>query len=213
VLASAGGDRELLAETTDAILAATAPRPFRHLGTRWRIPANLPENEDREERIVVTPFAVQPELPIWLTGPGAEEVARARGLSHVCGADETPEHAASAWAATAAALGPGSQRLRRPALRPLPTDAAGSFDAPALVAALRAEQRLWGLDTAVVRLPPTLEDRARERAMLVLATRVRPRIVLDALPPGIEEHWDEAFAEPRQDDGRGPRPASAGRGT
>jgi hypothetical protein len=149
---------------------------------------------------VVTPFAVQPELPIWLLGPRVAEVARARGLSHVSGPDETPEQAASAWAATAAALGPGACRLRRPALRALQTDSAGSFDAAALVAALLDERRLWGLDTVVLRLPAALDQRARERAMRALATRVRPRVVLDALPHGIEEHWDDALAQSLQDD-------------
>jgi hypothetical protein len=194
VLESVGRDRDLLAETTDAILAATSPRPFRHHGARWRIPANLPENEDHEARLAVTPYCVQPELPIWLAGPESDGVARERGLSHVSGAGESAEDAARAWAATERALGPGARRLRRPALRAVHADADGDLDDAALVAMLRAEQRLWDVDIAVLRLPAALDDRARARAMRRVASRVRPRVVLDALPPGLEAYWDEALA-------------------
>jgi hypothetical protein len=63
-----------------------------------------------------------------------------------------------------------------------------SFDADALVAVLRQEQAVWGLDVAVRELP-LLADDAYERAFGSLASAVRPRLQLDALPAGLEELW------------------------
>jgi alkanesulfonate monooxygenase SsuD/methylene tetrahydromethanopterin reductase-like flavin-dependent oxidoreductase (luciferase family) len=193
VLQDVADDAELLAETVDVILAALSPRPFRHEGVRWRIPANLPENDQPEERIVVTPSVVQTELPVWMMGPAAAVVARERGLPRVSDAEERPDAAESAWTATETALGPAARRLRRPALRAVAADQAGAFDDDELVARLRAEQRAWGLDTAILRLPTQLDDRARAHAVRRIATRVRPRVVMHELPAGLEGHWKEVL--------------------
>jgi alkanesulfonate monooxygenase SsuD/methylene tetrahydromethanopterin reductase-like flavin-dependent oxidoreductase (luciferase family) len=167
---SAGdGDPGLLAETVDVLLAATAPRPFAHHGERWMIPALLPENDGTAPMITLTPPCVQVELPIWLTGPGAPAIAAERGL-------------AWARAETETTAGPEPLRIRRPALRRLDDD-------DALVARLRAEQREWGLDFAVLRPPAVLDDAAWEAWVRRVATRIRPRVIQDELPDGLEEYW------------------------
>jgi alkanesulfonate monooxygenase SsuD/methylene tetrahydromethanopterin reductase-like flavin-dependent oxidoreductase (luciferase family) len=190
VIADSGHDSELLAETVEVILAATAPRPFRHAGRRWQIPANLPENDQHEARIAVTPPVLQTELPVWLLGLAAAQVAREWALSCVVELDEAPAQAAKAWEQAGELIGQAVARLRRPALRPLVAGGDGGFDHRAVVAQLRGEAVLWGLDTAVLRLPGDLDDRGRVAAIQRIATHVRPRVVLDALPPGLESHWD-----------------------
>jgi alkanesulfonate monooxygenase SsuD/methylene tetrahydromethanopterin reductase-like flavin-dependent oxidoreductase (luciferase family) len=190
VIADPGHDSDLLAETVEVILAASAPRPFRHAGRRWQIPANLPENDQHEARVVVTPRVVQTELPVWLLGLGAARVAREWALSCVAALDEAPAQAAKAWEEAAELIGRAVARLRRPALRPIAAGGDGGFDHHAVVEQLRGEEVLWGLDTAVLRLPGDLDDRARVAAIQRIATHVRPRLVLDVLPPGLEIHWD-----------------------
>ena len=183
----------LLAETADVVLAAAAGVPFRHQGRHWTIPAELAANERHESHVTVTPPSPQPEPPLWLAGPGAPAVARERGLSHVAGQDDDADAAAAAWSATDLRLGAAAQRLRRPALRRVQATATGQFDAPGLVAQLTAERQGWGLDTAIIVLGADLDDAARCAAVTRLAERVRPRIALHALPPGLERHWDEVL--------------------
>jgi alkanesulfonate monooxygenase SsuD/methylene tetrahydromethanopterin reductase-like flavin-dependent oxidoreductase (luciferase family) len=193
VLEDDRGDAELLAETTDVVLAAIAPRPFRHEGPRWRIPANLPENDQHEERIILTPQAVQTELPVWLLGPSAAEVARARALSHVALQDDGVDAMRGEWQQTEGALGPAAARPRRPAVRLLDADDRGEIDADGVVAQLRADQRAWSMDTAILKLPAGLDEAAFALAARRIATRVRPRVTMDELPPGIESHWKEVL--------------------
>ena len=128
VLQDVVGDGDLLAETVDAVLSAVAPRPFRHEGRRWKIPANLPENDQPEERIIVTPQVVQTELPVWLAGPASSEVARARGLAHVTPSAGGTQKARREWELTEAATGPASRRLRRPWQQDLDVSGDGAFD-------------------------------------------------------------------------------------
>jgi alkanesulfonate monooxygenase SsuD/methylene tetrahydromethanopterin reductase-like flavin-dependent oxidoreductase (luciferase family) len=194
VLEELAGDADLLAETVDVVLAGTAPRPFRHDGPRWHIPANLPENDQGEERIIVTPFVVQTELPVWLIGPAAADAARSRGLAHVARGDDGTQVAEQEWTATEAALGRTARRLRRPLLQFLETDDSGRFDVDAVVDRLRADRQAWGMDTAVFRLPASLDDDARAHAVHRLSSLVRPRIVMNELPAGLEQHWKEALA-------------------
>jgi Luciferase-like monooxygenase len=183
----------LLAETADVVLAAAAGVPFRHQGRQWTIPAELDANERHQSHVTMTPLSPQPEPPLWLAGPAAPTVARERGLSHVAGEDDDAAAAAAAWSATELRLGAAAARLRRPALRRVTATAAGAFDAPGLVAELTAERQGWGLDTVIIVLPAGLDDPARCAAVTRLAERVRPRIVLHALPPGLERHWDEVL--------------------
>ncbi len=54
-------------------------RPVRHHGQRWKVPAGLPANENTTESVMVTPKPAQIEVPIWLTGSSAPELARWTG--------------------------------------------------------------------------------------------------------------------------------------
>lgn len=188
-LADEEGDEELLAETADALLAATAARPFAHAGRRWRIPAGLPENDGHSRLIALTPATVQIELPVWLCGQGAAEVARPRCLCSVSAEQSSPAGAAAEWSITERTLGLAAARLPRPALRPLTVDGGGGFDEDALVERLREEQRGWGLDVAILRPSGELDGRAWRALVGRVASRVRPRLVQDELPSGLEDHW------------------------
>jgi hypothetical protein len=167
------GDEALIDETVDVVLTACAPTPFRHDGNRWRIPATLDENDQHERRVIVTPLIVQTELPVWLCGAAAAAVARARGLRHV----------------TPIAV---SKRTRdeRPILElDVDSDARGLFDTDRLVTDLLECREARGVDIALLRLPAGLENDAWTAAVDRLARHVRPRVLMDALPPGLEEHW------------------------
>ncbi len=70
-LAAAGEDLALLR-------AALAPRPVRHQGPRWTVPAGL-DGHEAPAAIEVTPKPVQLELPVWLTGAAAVALAEVTG--------------------------------------------------------------------------------------------------------------------------------------
>lgn len=167
VLAVGSDDEALLAETVDLLFLSFAARPFAYDGTRWKVPARLPEHEHTDERVRVTPAPAQLELPIWVTGTVGRPVAASRGIPFV-DSDGTG-HAAG--------------RVR-PALRRIAVD-----DPDATVAALRAERDDWGLDVAVLELPPGLSAAERSRALRSIAHHVRPRLQLDRLPPGLDRYW------------------------
>jgi len=200
VLRDEHGDPELLAETVDILLAATAARPFAHEGHRWKIPAGRPENSGVERRLRVTPAPVQLELPIWLSGGAGAAVARERGLSHLSEPARSGDQPDAEWAATQALLGPVARRLQRPAIRTLEASANGEFDDDRLVAALRDERERWGLDLVIVQVPSRLKDDARAEVIDGLARRVRPRLALDALPGGLESHWKETLARREEEE-------------
>lgn len=187
VFAVGSDDAGLLAETVDVLLAASAARPFRHEGERWQIPANLPENEvNREDRVRITPATAQLELPIWVTGPHGAQVAREHGLTFV--GEKATEALASEWRRTGELLGSAADRLRRAAIRSVAAGSDGAIDGEAVVAALRADYRAWGMDIALIALP-TLTPQARVRAVDTFAGQVVPRVQLDRLPPGLEQYW------------------------
>jgi len=192
VLAIGSSDAGLLAETIDVLLAATAARPFRHLGERWQIPANLPENEvNREDRVRVTPATAQLELPIWLSGPHSAHLARERALTFVGSADDSTDVLTREWQHTEARLSLAAGRLRRVAVRALTPDSTGSIDDEAVVEQLRADQHKWGMDVVLVQLPAGTSLDARLRTLDELAARVMPRVQLDRLPPGLEQYWKQ----------------------
>jgi alkanesulfonate monooxygenase SsuD/methylene tetrahydromethanopterin reductase-like flavin-dependent oxidoreductase (luciferase family) len=169
VVAPAAGQADAFAEALDLLRHGLAARPFRFRGEHWTVPARLPQNEHNlEERVRVTPAPLQPRLELWTSGAGPDA---ARALGHLAGAHEDP---AAAWRAAEAALGPaliGAPRARR-------HDYAG---ANGLVDALRAGRRAFGQDWAVVRAPAALA--------LEIGREVRPRVQLDRLPAGLEDHW------------------------
>jgi alkanesulfonate monooxygenase SsuD/methylene tetrahydromethanopterin reductase-like flavin-dependent oxidoreductase (luciferase family) len=187
------GDEDLLDETAEVLVAAVAPRPFRHEGRRWQIPANLPENDLPEKRILITPTFTQTPVPLWLSGQGAAGVARRRGLGWVVAGADGPV-AARGWTETEAALGVAAARLPRVATFELGADATGAFDADAVVDALLRARAAWGLDAAILRPPTELGDLAFGRLVDRVATHVRPRTLLDELPDGLAAHWKEVLA-------------------
>lgn len=190
VLAVGSPDASLMAETVEVLLAATAARPFRHHGERWRIPGNLPENVvNREERIRVTPASTQLELPVWLTGPHAATLTGDFCLTFVGTDDQSANELRSHWQQVEARLGRAAGRLRRVAVRAVSPDADGSVDNDAVVERLRADQRSWGMDVALVRLPPGSPPDTVTATLAALAAGVVPRVQLDRLPEGLEAYW------------------------
>ena len=184
VLTLAGDD---LAETVEVVLSGLAPRPFEHDGPQWKVPANFPSNVETESRVLVTPDPAQIELPVWVTGPGAASVAIEYGLTYVGGPDESSDDLDAVWRGIESALGPAAARLRRPAIRRLD----GDIDVATTVAALKAEQRAWGLDVAILHVPAD----APAGALETIAREIRPRVQLDSLPPGLDDFWHRLHQE------------------
>jgi hypothetical protein len=60
---------------------ALASRPIQHDGPAWKVPAGLPANVTAPKAISINPKPAQLEVPFWLTGGAAEEVAGVAGLS------------------------------------------------------------------------------------------------------------------------------------
>jgi alkanesulfonate monooxygenase SsuD/methylene tetrahydromethanopterin reductase-like flavin-dependent oxidoreductase (luciferase family) len=186
-------DPELLGEVTDVLLAATAPRPFVHEGLRWRIPGQLADNAEHETRLIVTPPTAQLELPIWLSGAAAPVVARARTLSHIVESRTTAP--ADEWHRTESALGLSAHRLRRPAIVDVRASTSGDFDPEALVAALLGARQEWGIDVALLRPPPALDDLARVDMVRRVAMLVGPRVQLEATPARLLSHWQTTLED------------------
>ena len=180
------GREPWLAEVLDILLAAQAARPFRHPGPQWPMPGHASEHD--EFRVRVTPAPAQLELPLWVCGVAHSDPARQRGLSVLGAEEDTAAELTYAWGVTATDLGPAEARLRRPALRAVEVDRDGTLHVEDLVSALVSEREAWGMDVAVLRLPP-IEGRAQRRALQTLASAVRPRLQLDRLPVGLERLW------------------------
>jgi hypothetical protein len=56
-------------------------RPIRHQGPRWRVPAG--RHDDVPAAISVTPKPAQVDIPVWLAGPAATDVAGSTGLARL----------------------------------------------------------------------------------------------------------------------------------
>jgi alkanesulfonate monooxygenase SsuD/methylene tetrahydromethanopterin reductase-like flavin-dependent oxidoreductase (luciferase family) len=164
-------------EALDLLRSALTARPFRFEGERWRVPAELPENQhNREQRVRMTPAPAQVRLELWGAGEQAAE-ALARGLGYL--AEQDAPALEALWTTGAAPALLGAPRARRETL---------VLDDPAaLVQRLRAGRAAFGQDWAVVR------GGAAEAH--VLGTRVRPRIQLDRLTVGLEQYWDAHLDE------------------
>jgi Luciferase-like monooxygenase len=178
LVARPAGSLQEYAEALDLLRTALTPRPFRFEGSRWRVPANLPENEFGQERLVrLTPAPAQPVLPVWGAGagrgPGLE-----RGLGHLADEDDPAEALGAAHERAAAALGPaaiGAPRARRDRL---------ADGAEALVARLLAGREQFGQDWAVV--AGGVDEAA------VIGRQVRPRVQLEHLHPSLIALWEPA---------------------
>ncbi|HEY1510176.1 MAG TPA: LLM class flavin-dependent oxidoreductase [Solirubrobacteraceae bacterium] len=173
VVEPAAGQEEHFAEALDLVRTALAAGPFRWSGPRWQTPANLPENVNNPERRTrLMPPPLQPRLEIW-TGAGAGSAAIARGLGYLAPTDADVAELEVLWRSAAenpATIGAPRARDER------------WVGARELVERLRAGRSAFGQDWAVVRAPVA--------AAPELGRYVRPRVVLDELPPGLEEHWD-----------------------
>lgn len=69
---------EAAREDLALLLAALTPRPVRHQGIRWQVPAGL-EGHEAPEAVEVTPKPVQVEIPVWLTGAVAGDLGAVMG--------------------------------------------------------------------------------------------------------------------------------------
>ena len=177
----APGAEEHYGEALDLLRTALAARPFRFEGRRWRVPADLPQNEHRiDTHVRLMPAPAQLRLAVWGAGAGRDEALR-RGLGYLAPAAADAAELGAAYARAEAALGPaliGAPRARRERL-----------DAPAeLVARLRAGRAAFGQDVAVVAGGAGTAD--------VLARAVSPRVQLNRLPDGLEAFWDASGAPP-----------------
>jgi alkanesulfonate monooxygenase SsuD/methylene tetrahydromethanopterin reductase-like flavin-dependent oxidoreductase (luciferase family) len=188
VLALEGDEAPLLTETFEVLQLAFAARPFAHTGARWRIPARLPEHVGIPPRLRVTPTPAQLELPVWLAGPAAPLAAETCLTTFL--ADSGLQAAAEAWSRLERLGGLGAHRLRRVLRFAVTVSEQGTVDVAELVGELRAHRDAWGLDVAILALPAMLPRPARERALEEVARFVRPRLQLEALPPGLEDSWN-----------------------
>ena len=67
------------AEDVQLMRHCWASRPVRHRGERWRVPAEI-EGHNAPDRVMVTPKPAQLDVPVWLTGDAASQIAEEAGL-------------------------------------------------------------------------------------------------------------------------------------
>jgi alkanesulfonate monooxygenase SsuD/methylene tetrahydromethanopterin reductase-like flavin-dependent oxidoreductase (luciferase family) len=179
VVRPAAGAEADFGEAVDLIRTALTPRPFRFEGHRWRVPANLPENEHGlESHVRLTPAPAQVQLPIWGAGAG-RDAALERGLGYLADREADGVALGVAHARAAETLGPvaiGAPRGRRERL----------VDANELVDRLREGRTTFGQDWAVVT--------GDAETAASLGTRVRPRVQLHRLDPALEALWETVEA-------------------
>ena len=189
------GTEGRLGEVVDLLSAAGASAPFAHHGEHWQVPARLPDNRfGVTDQVTVTPAPLQLELPLWLSGTaGAVTEAAASRVLGVVGDDaEDADALAGRWAAIEQQAGPAARRLRRVGRRRVPM-VDGALDGDALLARLAEDQRRWHLDTAVLDPPAGAGTDQIADLVGVVAHRIRPRLALTALPPGLVEHWQRTL--------------------
>ena len=73
-------DHEEAADEVAVLREALSSRPIQHDGPKWKVPAGLPANAAAPTSISVVPTPAQLEVPFWLTGAAAREVACSSGL-------------------------------------------------------------------------------------------------------------------------------------
>ena len=71
------------ADEVAVLREALGSRPLRHQGPRWKAPAGLPANANAPEAIAVTPKPAQLEVPFWVAGAAAVDVARTAMLAEL----------------------------------------------------------------------------------------------------------------------------------
>jgi alkanesulfonate monooxygenase SsuD/methylene tetrahydromethanopterin reductase-like flavin-dependent oxidoreductase (luciferase family) len=174
VLCPAEGCEAEFAEATALVRTALAGRPFRFEGERWQVPGGLPQNDHADlDQVRVMPAPQQARLEVWSSGVPVE-TATAGGLGHLADPSAAPEILGRAWADAARPFGSAAIGLARARRDPW----AG---AAALVDRVRAGRAGFGQDWSIVRAPASAAE--------VIGREVRPRVQLERLPDGLEEHW------------------------
>lgn len=160
------------AEAVSLLQTAFASRPFRFEGTRWRVPANLPENvHNIEHRTRLMPPPLQPRLELWASGVPVR-FAIAHALGHVADGSTAGEQLRDEWhGAQDLPWGVTLPRVRRDRW-----DTCGQ-----LLARLKEGRATFGQDWCVLRAPAS--------ALFDVGRALAPRIQLDGLPAGLDEHW------------------------
>ncbi len=94
VLADTGHLDAAAAEDEVAVLRESlASRPIQHAGPVWKVPANLPANPQSPDAISVTPKPPQLEVPFWVTGAAAADVAQRQRIPMLAGSiDQVGDH-------------------------------------------------------------------------------------------------------------------------
>jgi hypothetical protein len=112
-----------------------------------------------------------------------------RGLTVVAREADTLPTMRQHWQRVDAISGHAADRHPRTALRSFPLPTSLEADVNDAVSRLEAERVAWGMDTAVVRLSADLSISERLEAIVVLATRVRPRVQGIELPGELIDSW------------------------
>jgi alkanesulfonate monooxygenase SsuD/methylene tetrahydromethanopterin reductase-like flavin-dependent oxidoreductase (luciferase family) len=183
--ALSGEDAGEAEEALEIIQLALAPRPFRHSGTRWVLPAD-------DTRVRVTPAAAQLEMGIWLYGDALEGLAERRRIPWIDGhrgADQVSSRAVSAMRPEQ------SGHTVRPAICTPLLRPDGELAVEEMVELLRAEHAAWGLDCPIIELPCEASASVRLELIASIGALVAPQLQLDALPPELVSSWDAQLAE------------------
>lgn len=181
------GDPDETVEVADVLVQAASARPFTHVGPRWKIPAGLPVNSinpERAVRVTPQPAALTPQVWLHATTPNDRS-----GLPVV--------DSATTWAE----LDRGARTLARHAVRPAVRYWRPRDESPGQLAArLRGEGYRHGLDFVAIHMPAHPLSDEWHAGIRALAQLIRPRLQMDSLPNGLEEHWDQTLPtrDPRQ---------------
>jgi hypothetical protein len=179
ILVLRGDDAGVLHQTAEAVTEATMSRPF-----------SLPGSE--RVNVTVTPSPLQPILPIWLRGTTASEASARLGLSVVGEVSDDTADLRTVWSSIEAHCGVWARtRLNRPAFRSLQMAPDGQLDVAATTSSLVADRSEWGIDVVLFVAPV---GGWNNESLVALQTRVRPRLQLGEIPPGIEQFWDDTHS-------------------
>jgi alkanesulfonate monooxygenase SsuD/methylene tetrahydromethanopterin reductase-like flavin-dependent oxidoreductase (luciferase family) len=175
VAAPAPGVQGAFLEALDLLRTAWTPRPFTFHGETWTVPGRLPGNDLAPESARVTPAPLQPRPELWVARD-RDGGGMLRGLGHLADADDDPARLGRAWAGAQERLGPALIGVPRGRREPW-------TGVEALLERLREGRQTFGQDWAAVAAPA--------QAAAEIGSEVRPRIQLDHLPAGLDEHWEQ----------------------
>jgi hypothetical protein len=179
ILVLRGDDAGVLHQTAEAVTESTMARPF-----------SLPGSERVNAR--VTPSPLQPILPIWLRCTTAPETSARLGLSVVGEVSDDAAYLRTVWSSIEKRCGVWARtRLNRPAFRSFQMASDGQLDVAATTSLLVADRSEWGIDVVLFVAPV---GGWSNESLVALQTRVRPRLQLGEIPPGIEQFWDETHS-------------------